>query len=405
MKPLGRIAFVALLAALATSGYYAWRIWRPEASGEIRLSGNIEVTEAELGFQVPGRVAERLVSEGDPVQAGQLLARLDSSDQKLRVAQAKAQLREARAVLAELKSGARRQEIEAAAAQVELAKARLAEIEAGSREQEIEAARSEVDALQAEYARIEKDWRRAQDLHAEGALSEQRLDQAQTAKNVAVEKLKAAREKLALYIEGPRKETIRQAQAALRQAEEQYGLVVEGPRVEKIERAEAAVEAAEEQLRMAEQYLAYTRLEAPFDGVVLSDSAEPGEYLNPGAPVVNLGKLAAPWLRAFINERDFGRVRLGDHVEVTTDSHPGKIYEGRLTYISDTAEFTPKTVQTEEERVKLMYRVKVELESSNGELKPGMPADAVMRPSGGPGHAAAGGPDGGKPGSSLRSGD
>lgn len=379
MNVFGRVCVVlAAVAALGLGGCFAWPLFEFEETGDIRVSGNIEVTEAELGFKIPGRLEARLVSEGDPVEAGQVVARLESKDQELQVGQARAQLRQAKAVLAELEAGARSQEIQAAAAQVELAKARLAELEAGSREQEIEAVRSEVQGLKAERDRVAKDWQRAQELHTQGAISEQRLDQAETAWEVAKEKLQGAQEKLALYIEGPRTEQIQQAKAALRQAEEQYALVVEGPRAEKIEQARAAVQAAEEQLALAEQYLTYTQLKAPFDGVVLSDSAEPGEYLNPGAPVVNLGKLAEPWLRAFVNETHLGRVKLGARAGVTTDSYPGKVYEGRLAFIADTAEFTPKTVQTEDERVKLMYRIKIVLDSPDGELKPGMPADAVI---------------------------
>ena len=126
--------------------------------------------------------------------------------------------------------------------------------------------------------------------------------------------------------------------------------------------------------------LAYTELHAPFDGVVLSKSAEPGEYLNPGTPVVTVGEMERVWLRAYINETDLGRVRLGQTVDVTTDSFPGKMYKGTLGFLSSEAEFTPKTVQTFEERVKMMYRVKIDLENPNHELKLGMPADATIEP-------------------------
>lgn len=116
----------------------------------------------------------------------------------------------------------------------------------------------------------------------------------------------------------------------------------------------------------------------PRAGVILSRSAEPGEYLNPSTPVVTLGDLAHPWLRAFINETDLGRIKLKDKVVVTTDSFPDKQYQGILSFISSQAEFTPKSVQTFEERVKLMFRIKIELSNPQGELKPGMPADAVI---------------------------
>jgi HlyD family secretion protein len=114
------------------------------------------------------------------------------------------------------------------------------------------------------------------------------------------------------------------------------------------------------------------------DAVVLSISAEPGEYLNPASPVMILGELSKPWLRAYIPESHLGKIQLNQEVSVTTDSFPEKSYKGRVSYISSQAEFTPKTVQTFEERVKLMYRIKVELENPDNELKPGMPADGTI---------------------------
>jgi HlyD family secretion protein len=114
------------------------------------------------------------------------------------------------------------------------------------------------------------------------------------------------------------------------------------------------------------------------NAVVLSISAEAGEYLNPATPVLTLGHVAKPWLRAYINETDLGRIKLGQQVEVTTDTFPDKTYPGRVSYISSQAEFTPKTVQTFEERVKLMFRIKVLLDNPDNELKPGMPADGFI---------------------------
>jgi HlyD family secretion protein len=113
-------------------------------------------------------------------------------------------------------------------------------------------------------------------------------------------------------------------------------------------------------------------------GVVLVKAAEPGEVLAAGTTVVTLGNLAKPWLRGYINEKDLGRVKLGTTVNVTTDSFPGKVYNGRITFIASEAEFTPKQIQTQEERVKLVYRIKIEIDNSNGELKSNMPADAEI---------------------------
>lgn len=118
---------------------------------------------------------------------------------------------------------------------------------------------------------------------------------------------------------------------------------------------------------------------SPLSGWVLSKNAEPGEYLAPGTPVVTVGNLNQVWLRAYISESDLGRVKVGQHVRVTADTFPGKVYKGKISFISPQAEFTPKNVQTEKERVKLVYRVKVDIPNPEMELKPGMPADAEIQ--------------------------
>ena len=131
------------------------------------------------------------------------------------------------------------------------------------------------------------------------------------------------------------------------------------------------------QLEIQETLLKNSEVVAPMDGVILVKSAEPGEVLAAGTTVVTLGDLAKPWLRAYINEQDLGRVKLGAEVKVTTDSFPGKTYLGRISFIASDAEFTPKQIQTQEERVKLVYRVKIDVENPAGELKSNMPADAA----------------------------
>jgi HlyD family secretion protein len=118
---------------------------------------------------------------------------------------------------------------------------------------------------------------------------------------------------------------------------------------------------------------------SPLSGVVLSENIEPGEFVAAGTPVVTVGELANVWLRAYISEPDLGRVKVGQATRVRTDTYPGKFYEGRVSFLSSQAEFTPRNVQTEQERVKLVYRVKIDLPNPQMELKPGMPADAEIQ--------------------------
>jgi HlyD family secretion protein len=193
-----------------------------------------------------------------------------------------------------------------------------------------------------------------------------------------VQRAEAAGQKLALAKAGSREHRIQQAEAAKRQAEAELALVLEGPRAEQIAQATARRKQAEAALRLAETKAGYARLVSPMRGVVLSKNVEPGEYVAPGTPVVTVGDLGHPWLRAYINETDLGRVKHGQRVRVTTDTYPGKVYEGRVSFIASEAEFTPKNVQTEKERVKLVYRIKIDIPNPKMELKPGMPADAEI---------------------------
>lgn len=375
-----RLAIVIPILVVAGSALaYVRYVRQVENGSKLIVSGNIELTDAQLSFKIPGRLAERLADEGDTVAKGQVVARLDPADQKLAVAQAEANLAYARAVLAELEAGSREQEIRQAKAAVELAKATLEELVRGSRPQEIATAEDNVTKAEAEANRLETDRKRFEQLLAQGAVSTQQYDAVRTAATVAAEQYQSAKQALDLVVEGPRREKIDQARAALEQAEERYALVEAGPRSESIDQARAKAAAADEIVRQAQQQLDYTELRAPFDGVVMSKSAEPGEYLNPGTPVFTLGQVDRVWMRAYINETHLGRVKLGQIVEVTSDSFPGKRYQGRVGFIGSEAEFTPKTVQTHEERVKMVYRIKVDLENPDRELKLGMPVDAVIQ--------------------------
>jgi HlyD family secretion protein len=384
---------VPLLLVLAGIGGALYWVETAKDSDILRVSGNIEVTDAELGFKIPGRLLERRVDEGENVRVGQILARLEDTDQALGVASAEAELEYARAVLAELEAGSREEDVRQAEAQVAQARSFLEELERGNRRQEIAAAGEEVKraeaALVGARSRLElarSEYERYQALYEDKVASYREYERVQReyeAAKSAFEETEAAlgsaREALDLREEGTRKERIFQARAALHQAEAAYARVKAGPRVEAVAQARAKVRLAEEALRRARQQLAYTELRAPFDGVVLSKAAEPGEYLMTGAAVVTVGRLDRVWLRAYVPETEMGRIELDGEAEVRTDTYPGKTYTGRIAFISSEAEFTPKSVQTYEERVKLMYRIKIDLVNPNRELKPGMPADAVLQ--------------------------
>jgi HlyD family secretion protein len=339
MKKRLRIILPLLLVIIAGVAVYNFRQNREDGT-TLKFSGNIEVTEAQMSFRIPGRLVERRVDEGDVVLAGQLLARLDASDQTIAVALAEANLAYAEAVLAEQLAGSRVEDIESR--QAELARTKAAEQSA---------------FVQLSQARADFD--RYSSLYKENSVSKTVFETYRTNYKTA-------------------ENLVKEAAARTKAATEQLGLFKAGPRKETIDQAKAKVRVSEENLNQARQQLSYTELTAPMDGVVLSTAAEAGEYLALAAPVVTLGAVEKPWLRAYINELDLGRIKLNQEVKVTTDSFPGKTYIGRVSYIASQAEFTPKTVQTFEERVKLMFRIKVELANPDHELKPGMPADGVI---------------------------
>jgi len=337
-KRIRIVAVVVVLVIIATLVYN--RLNHRDASTSLRVSGNIEVTEVQMSFRIPGRLDQRLVTEGDAVATGQPLARLEATDQRIAVARAEADLAYARAVLAELLAGSRSQEIATASAEYDRA-----------------VALEKSAVVQLEQARLDHD--RYAALYKEGGVSRKAFENYRTLHETA----KNARD---------------EARARVAAAAEQLDLRKTGPRRESIDQARAKVATAEQTLKQARQQLSYTELLAPVAGVVLSTSAEAGEYLNPAAPVLTIGEIGRPWLRAYINETDLGRIKLNRQVKVTTDSYPDRIYNGRISFINSEAEFTPKSVQTFEERVKLMYRIKIDLDNPAGELKPGMPADALI---------------------------
>ncbi len=294
-----------------------------QEDGLLILSGNVEVTEVNMGFKTSGRVVELLVEEGQKVRKGDKLAILDSGELQNQVAQHRAYLNETIT--------------------------RLQELKAGSRPQEIEQATANVKYAEAELIKAKKDHERAGVLYKNGAISAQQMDNAKKVYDTATSQHKKALEALSLVKEGPRKEEIRAAENRVRQAE-------------------AALKASEERLKD-------TILYAPVSGVIMRKNIELGETVAPGISVYTIGDLENPWIKVYVKEDRLGLVKLGQKAEITTDSYPGKKYEGTVTYISSEAEFTPKNVQTQEERVKLVFGVKVSVKNINDELKPGMPAD------------------------------
>ncbi|MCG3180913.1 MAG: hypothetical protein BIFFINMI_03277 [Phycisphaerae bacterium] len=374
-----RKVLLPILVAMVLAGIVTTVLYLRHNGGEegvIVLSGNIEVDDVELSFRIAGRVDRRLVDEGEAVKALQPVALLDRHDQEQAVAMRQADLDAAAGALAELEAGSRPQEIAAAKAAVGEAQAALAALQAGSRPQEKAAAHAAIDQAKASLEQRQIEYDRLTRLQADGKTTTIEFTAGKTALEAAKAALVQAQQQAALVDEGPRKEDIDRAQAALARAQANHDLVLAGPRKEDIDQAKARVQAAQAARAMAQLQLDYTTLASPIDGIVLSKSVESGEFVAPGTTVVTVGNMAHVYLRLYLAEGDLGRVKIGQPVRITTDSYPDRTYEGRVSFISQQAEFTPKSVQTAEQRVKLVYRIKVDAENPKMELKPGMPADA-----------------------------
>ncbi|HET6168594.1 MAG TPA: efflux RND transporter periplasmic adaptor subunit [Terracidiphilus sp.] len=316
---------ILLVAAIAVGIYLYPRVMRKQATtNELTLSGNIEAHESLVGFKLVGRVVDLPVEEGQQVEQGALLARLENADyrQKVRIDEATVRVRETN----------------------------LALTQAGTREQEKDALMQAMLDAQADMEQKKIDSARTQRLYGKDEVSAQDRDMAATA--------------------------LKRAQAAYQATQQRYNEAVEGSRKEEIAIARANLKQADADLGLSQITLGYTILHAPSSGVITVREAELGEVVSPGSPVVTLADLDHIWLRAYIAETDLGRIRWGQAAAITTDTYPGKQYHGRISFISSTAEFTPKSVQTYKERVTLVYRIKIDIDNPNHELKPGMPADA-----------------------------
>jgi len=328
-----RLPIVRLIGLAIVIGAIAYLLWhfdpmgrQKTASDTIVATGTIEATEVDISAEIGGLIEELAVDEGDRLAEGDLVATIESSRIEAEVRRAEAALGAARAVLEDLEAGARTEELDRARAEVKLAKAALELAEA--------------------------DWRRMAELFDQGVASENQRDAAKANADTARSRLDAAKE-------------------ALR-------LLEAGSRPDQIEAARWQVKEADAALHLAEVSLRKARILSPIAGVVLVKDAEQGEVISPGVPIVTIADLEDMWVKIYIDESDLGKTKLGQRARVRVDSFPQKEFAGQITYISDEAEFTPKNIQTREDRVKLVFAVKVGVDNAGGLLKPGMYADIEL---------------------------
>ncbi len=322
-----RILLIGIFAVILAGLIYTFLTRnKKEGNDFIKVSGNIETTEVDVGFKIPGRIVSRFFEEGDWVDQGKVLGKLDDEDLRNR--------------------------LEVARATLMSAQARLSKLLAGSRPEEIREAEAAVNQVKSDLENKRAHYERMKPLFERGVIPRDSLDNAEAAFKIA--------------------------KAAFERAMETYLLVKEGPRKEDIDEARAQVEQTQATVKLNETQLSYTTLYSPISGVVLVKSGEIGEVVNPGTSIVTLADIENVWLKAYIPETDLSKIKWGQEVLVTTDLRPKKEYKGKISFISSQAEFTPKSIQTEKERVTLVYRIKVDIPNRDMELKPGMPADGKI---------------------------
>lgn len=319
-----RIALVALVLALI--GGYLWWQGRP-ADGSV-LYGNVDIRDVNLAFRVGGRVSEVQVDEGDAVQAGQLLARLDP------------------APLIHSRDSAR--------ANLAALTAANALMHKGYRSEETDRARASLSAAEAAALEADKQWRRQSALAATGAISRGQLDSARSQRD--------------------------QTRAQVRAAREQLAQLETGYRPEEIAQSDAQLEGAKATLASAELALADAALTAPSDGIILTRAVETGSMVQAGATAFNLSLTTPVWVRAYVEEPWLGHFPSGARVQLTSDSRPDQPYQGVVGFVSPSAEFTPKSVETPDLRTHLVYRLRIVVQDPDPALRQGMPVTVRLAP-------------------------
>ena len=326
-----------VLLALATIAAGACR---PEAPADrVRVSGQVEATEVQVAPQVAGRILELNVAEGDQVTAGAVVARLDTADAELGLARARADREQADAQLRLLRAGARAEDV------------RQAEAQAAAAQADTAASEAELAAAQADVDRFER-------LLASNSGTRKQRDDAVARRDVTRERTAGARDRV-------------------RAAREGVARLRAGARPEELDAARARVAAADAQLATWQKAIGDATVMAPIAGVVTQKLADAGELAQPRAPIVAITDLAHAWANVYVDEPAVPRLRVGQPATLFTDA--GGQFPGTISNISTRAEFTPRNVQTAEDRSKLVYRVKVSVDNRNGVLKVGMPVEAEMQ--------------------------
>ena len=355
----------------------------------IETSGTLEVIETDCSFKIAGKIVELPILEGDSITKGQFIGRLSSQsiDQEIVVQKSSIETIKAQFPKIDIQINQTdisvKKEIENAKIKVDEAHARYESIKSGSREEEITRAEHLVKQTEHVLSNAKKNYERADNLYEKGAISQQDRDNSKTTYLSALEENRQAKANLSLLKAGAKSEDIEASYQVYNQAVANYELTLaKNFELKKLEEDKkiltSQLKNTEDGLKLLEVKKADHKLYSPVSGTVLRKVTEQGENITAGGTVLTVGNLDEIYLRGYVAETDLAKVKLGQRCELKTDTYPDKIYNGKITYISDKAEFTPKNLTTKDDRVKLVYRIKISADNSSRDLKPGMIADAFI---------------------------
>ncbi len=370
------LACVLIGAVLLGTGYALWNMIQVKDS--IVISGIVEADDIHVGSKVGGRVLKVVARRGQTVKAGEVLVLLEPRDLDASLAEAQAAMRQAQAKLALLTAGYRDEEIEQAEAAMKQSQAELSQLVAGPRQQEIDQARADWLAAKAQAENSRRLQRRMEELSKRDLIAKQDFDDAQAKAEEFEQKMKSAQERHDLALAGTRTEEIERARQRLAETEAKLRQLRRGFRKEEVAQAKAEVEAARARVELIHSQLDETVIKAPVDAVVEVLDLEPGDLVGAGKPMATLLRTNSLWVRGYLPEAKLGFVKTGAKVRVRVDSFPDRDFAGIVRRVSRQAEFTPRNVQTWEERVLQVFQTEVVIDDPDQVLRPGMNADVTI---------------------------
>jgi multidrug resistance efflux pump len=371
------IAFaVLLLAAGGAALFIFWPFGGP--ADTLRLPGVVEIQEVRLGSKIGGRVCEVCVAEGDEIKAGQVLVRLETPELEAQREQLLARLQESESALEKARNGSRQEEKDSAKAALESAQARLKRLKAGSRAEEIRQTRSDLEAATADSRLYHEDFERAERMYRSAAMPRADYDRAKAVYERATGKTASMKAHLDLLLAGTRPEEIEEAEAESRKAEANLRLQLAGTRSEDLAAAEATVAEARGKLHEVEANLREATVTAPEPAVVEVLSVRKGDLVAVNQPMLRVLRTADLWVKVYVPETQLSKVRLQQSVNLTVDGYPGRRFEGIVQQISSASEFTPRNVQTLDERRHQVFGVRIRVADNQGVFKSGMAADVYV---------------------------